>query len=661
MADKVIAKRFGLLNAGLFNVVRFPGREVRVNGEIDEDRTRPHIDFDGDASQLYYESDMFENQGSDIYVKRRRRNRDGDVQGATERVKVGEFDLPSLVNFDGNEQRSLNRMILDAIGQYGDNIKEQLQAINAIKSGNIDLIAELEDTFGNKGSKVNSELERLDEVKFDQGRTHQAIDTYGMNRDEIIIKLAEASDDTFNSAEGGFTEALRNYVTTATLDGRLENYQTTAAMTNYMDKEEMEKFLREIETIGKNSDVLQISAVRRGPDFENNFRQIIPDPEDLVRSDITTALRQNVNVQEEAYKRLAKQMRDDFNNLSNADDRVLDRVKQVAKSIGDGLEGNITDILESDNWNATNIIRDTLQAKFQEIQNTLSELDTTTGDFADIILGTDTAEPRFANRETTLSTFATQANRIEDAEGRISTNENQIAPFILSGGTYNVREAIDDLNQLQTDLNQKYVDRTNQTHLDELTAALEVNYAGYTRDQTRQILINLLEADSLVGERVTGVGFTGHVYRPGSSDPLNKNDTSYNFPRVNSQYLELYSNGDNQTATGPNTTQKSTAVIAALNNNIVRIYPEDLGLVNMEDWPWILTVQDTSMARVSASQPRIYSVILRDSGGSGSRFYEVYPYIAGGSSAATKFSFDFMLTHTYNRRDVADVIAPFAA
>jgi len=93
---RIVTKEFGLLNAGLFNKIRFPGRfeiDESDNRVVDSEYNMPRIDFTGDIAELYVEPDTFYLDGdNNLYMRKRKRDDEGRVV-ETKRLKVGELDI----------------------------------------------------------------------------------------------------------------------------------------------------------------------------------------------------------------------------------------------------------------------------------------------------------------------------------------------------------------------------------------------------------------------------------------------------------------------------------------------------------------------------------------------------------------------------------------
>lgn len=73
--------RFGVLNGGLFNEIRFPGRLVEdEDGNKNTYRSAPKIDFDGSFGSMFFEpDDILTGEDSLIYAFKKRRDEDGLV------------------------------------------------------------------------------------------------------------------------------------------------------------------------------------------------------------------------------------------------------------------------------------------------------------------------------------------------------------------------------------------------------------------------------------------------------------------------------------------------------------------------------------------------------------------------------------------------------
>jgi hypothetical protein len=284
---RIVLKEFGLLNAGLFNKIRFPGRyEVDESGNrvTGSEYNMPAIDFTGDVADLYVEPDTFYVDGdNEIFMRKRKRNEDGEVTDV-KRLKVGELKLTEFEQIReafvrlGEENGLFSRQVdenfeelqtqLEYLVDDNVNISEFVEAINETLNTEpvrreklspdlqekIDLIKTerqlqefllsltytkstiddlIEDAQGSGRDFIQG---RLDESASQTERAIVAVaESSGRSLTELREALVQASESSSTSfAE--LTSILANrYVDVDTFNNRLNNYITDSGLQNELD------------------------------------------------------------------------------------------------------------------------------------------------------------------------------------------------------------------------------------------------------------------------------------------------------------------------------------------------------------------------------------------------------------------------------------------
>lgn len=279
MPNNMKKRKFGLLNAGLFNKIVFPGRVYidsngkPVNPELDGNGygdtyagdafNTANISFSGELAELYADPDTFHVQGDKLLMKKRVRDDDGRIMN-TYSFQVGDLDLSGIAEIDAFVQkfvtiqgfsdevaRQTQQTVMEATKAFFDAVDnlstEQKEALTAVRD-NITVASE-----STREENLRVLAQSLEELKTEIDEQYATkSDTREMVRNLIIqteeaIRIRDAVRAGETQLAGVLTTLRDDYWKKSTLEAYLTGqYIDTVLSVRFYDKTYIEDNFRRL-------------------------------------------------------------------------------------------------------------------------------------------------------------------------------------------------------------------------------------------------------------------------------------------------------------------------------------------------------------------------------------------------------------------------------
>jgi hypothetical protein len=552
---RVVIKEFGLLNAGLFNKIRFPGRyEVDESGNriSNSEYNMPRIDFTGDLSDLYVEPDTFYLEPTNqLMMRKRTRDEEGHVTDV-KRLKVGQLDLTATEQLKSmflteSEQRNviqkgtqeqINALLqgLEAAQRSGGNLFQVVSELEEIqKNGEINEERLTDELRGRIASFVTrQEMKReIDVYAYRKGEVDQmlseienAVEEGRLDAEqnnstareglEILAKEIGKANDNSNFKYGQLTQALGdNYVPLEEFRTSLNEYVKTADL-----EDRLEDYVTDID-LGQQ---LQSLASRT---FVNDNFATIEKLDKSIRDTVQTLTSQNVTLNEDFNNRIQSHVTTEtfpknleryiprWESLIRADNLEAQRqlltthIQQVSSRVtqSDDAVSVLRDSLQSVE-NAFEQYRDQLVDKM-EFTGTTSGLKDALEQLANNMQGTVTENESFRKTAKPLlglgdnaadRTFAKidEVSAVEDEVGTINQTELPALNTRVDNLRSFAETTRDDMNNKQLFADNNYVNKNDPNDISQLAGEIQLDISGYSQSQMQQILDNFIFSNGLL-------------------------------------------------------------------------------------------------------------------------------------------------------------------
>jgi len=541
---RVVRKEFGLLYAGLFNKIRFPGRfqvDETGNRVVDSPYNTDRIDFTGDVADLYFEPDTFYvNEENDLMIRKRKRDDEGQVTDV-QRLKVGKLDLEAteamrqefatlgevqnrVNNIVGGELDSLKDLLnkytqnSDDLGGFVDLLNQQIQdrtvALDDLKQNVRDII----------NSKINREQAREEIVslaypreqvdqkiaELQEGEVRRTGDLLQNTRalEETLYQIEKASGDDLSDVRrilsdeyvrlSVFENAMQDVVRGSGLDERLTEYvradqyqqdlSNSLVTRTYLNdyayaKEALDQRFNQITTdlSGTNQSLTDryINSIKTYVSFENFPNRLaveIPNYNLVAFQPDLTNLEDLLKNRIQQVRAIAERSSSDTTVLRGTLNTLEDSMLQWRKDISDLLNSRISSI-DGDTAALQNLFQSVVDANASSI----SSLSTRVTNNSEALGFGDDPSARLFAYISDLDTALASINSVRDTllpslETKVDDNTSTITSNQSQFNTFRTR-VIED-----------FLDLTDQAKVDDFKNQLEVDLAGFTKDEMRGFL-----------------------------------------------------------------------------------------------------------------------------------------------------------------------------
>lgn len=541
----IVKKEFGLLNAGLFNKIRFPGRfQVDESGNkiINSEYNAGRIDFTGDLAELYVEPDtFFLEPGNELYMRKRKRDEDGNVI-ETKRLKVGQLDITAVGELasqflSAQEQRNV---IDNVISDEFERLKNALRSTDASTSALNALATALQTNQENlvvDRDRLSQAL--VDEINsfYNENQVRNVVETYAYSRGEVdreitdafsnlnetqganVQQLADSIRRTFATVNestdrsfAGLRSTLTNlYVPLSifenTVNGLVSRTDLLGILPDYLGKDEYEDDVNNrLATRTFVNDTF--STKTELSDRLGQAVQQLTDSQDFVLEDFNQSLQSALTLQEfptylaryiPGYEDVVRNER-----LEAVRQFILADIQGVSRRIDQ--TANTMNAMRSEIEEVDATVREYYDEFGKKIQDTVN-FNTEQSEGIEALLTELFSDLR--NDVTDNNTFRTGATPLlglgTDPDARTFAYRSEVEPIDNRVGTINDVE-IPNLSQRITNLFQSvqdfgnqidtrqlfadtnYVNKNNQDDINLLAAAVQQEVVGYTKSQTDSLI-----------------------------------------------------------------------------------------------------------------------------------------------------------------------------
>lgn len=489
MSDTVALRKrqFGLLNAGLFNYIQFPGRTA-VDDQIppqplsaEEQRAYnvPNITFTGEAADLYYEPDTFFTEQNGFFFRRRLRDNEGKVV-RVDHIRIGELDLEQLAATDvmtnkyvfRSELQENMRVLLETAGGEIQNLTKKVaedaaNGLTALKelgtisdakySTAIDTLKDkLENRYWNSATTEFQITSRTVPLGDRLGRvellTNGGTDNGGVNL-ATITGFVKKIDLDKQLEDNHYTKSESNtrFLTFSEFRAELENYDITAGTRLAND---IRLYVKLSEFEEKVNNVINTRRFVTESVYDTDIK-VITDSRQVLTRDLS-AVRQR-------QERFELEIEDNTKRIDSTIDLLVEDF-QKQTTTENAFFTEILNNLEGSFESALSRLTET-QGEILELTETVS---------SQLGLGADPDTRIFAlkaNLDPIVTRLDQQVERVND-QG-----------FDLIGLRTDVNQIVTDRTTFQDDILMNYIRRDNQADLQAIADLVSVEVSGYTDAQ----------------------------------------------------------------------------------------------------------------------------------------------------------------------------------